>query len=102
MPPDQAISWLQRGGDVVAIAARRPASVSLGLLLTPREHVVARLAASGLTNREIATQLAIAEKTAANHLQRVLEKLDLRSRTQLAARAAELGMTPVDAPPILD
>jgi non-specific serine/threonine protein kinase len=60
--------------------------------LTPREHEVAELAAQGFTNRQIADALVIAEKTVANHLQRVLEKLDLRTRTQLAARAAAFGL----------
>jgi len=62
--------------------------------LTPREREVAQLVARGLTNRQIAGTLVISEKTAANHLQHVLEKLDLRTRTQLAARAPELGLVP--------
>jgi DNA-binding NarL/FixJ family response regulator len=60
--------------------------------LTPREREVAQLVARGLSNRQIAGALVISEKTAANHLQHVLEKLDLRTRTQLAARATELGL----------
>ncbi|HEX2171403.1 MAG TPA: LuxR C-terminal-related transcriptional regulator, partial [Dehalococcoidia bacterium] len=60
--------------------------------LTAREREVALLAARGLTNRQIAQALVIADKTAANHVQHVLEKVDLHSRTQLAARAAELGL----------
>jgi DNA-binding NarL/FixJ family response regulator len=67
--------------------------------LTPREQEVARLAAQGLTNRQIAQALVIAEKTAANHLQHVLEKLALHTRTQLAARAGELGLAPGGAAP---
>jgi predicted ATPase/DNA-binding CsgD family transcriptional regulator len=60
--------------------------------LTPRELDVARLVARGLTNRQVAEALVITEKTAANHLQRVLDKLDIRSRTHLAVRAGELGL----------
>jgi non-specific serine/threonine protein kinase len=60
--------------------------------LTPRERELAELVAQGFTNRQIADALVIAEKTVANHLQRVLEKLDLRTRTQLAARAAAFGL----------
>jgi predicted ATPase/DNA-binding CsgD family transcriptional regulator len=60
--------------------------------LTPREREVARLVARGLTNRQVAESLVITEKTAANHLQHVLDKLDVRSRSQLAARAGELGL----------
>jgi non-specific serine/threonine protein kinase len=62
--------------------------------LTPREREVAQLAAQGLSNRRIAETLVIAEKTAANHLQSALEKLDVHSRSQLAARAVELGLAP--------
>jgi non-specific serine/threonine protein kinase len=67
-----------------------------GHRLTPREREAAQLAAQGLTNREIGAALGVAAKTAANHLQRVLEKLDLRTRTQLAARAEALGLFALD------
>jgi ATP/maltotriose-dependent transcriptional regulator MalT len=60
--------------------------------LTARELEVAGLAAAGLTNRQIGEALVIAEKTAANHVQRVLDKLGLHSRAQLAARSAALGL----------
>ncbi len=53
---------------------------------------MARLAARGLSNRAIAQALAISERTAANHLQRVLDKRSLRSRTPLAARGAAFGL----------
>lgn len=62
--------------------------------LTRREREVARLAAQGLSNRRIAEVLVIAEKTAANHLQNALDKLDVHSRSQLAARAVELRLAP--------
>ena len=60
--------------------------------LTAREREVASLVAKGLSNRQVAKALVVTEKTAANHLQRVLDKLDLHSRAQLAARATELGL----------
>jgi non-specific serine/threonine protein kinase len=65
--------------------------------LTPREHEVARLLARGLTNRAIATELVISEQTAETHVKHVLAKLGLDSRTQLAARAAELGLATSEA-----
>jgi non-specific serine/threonine protein kinase len=65
--------------------------------LTRREREVAQLAAQGLSNRRIAEALVIAEKTAANHLQNALDKLHVHSRSQLAARAVELGLAPASS-----
>ena len=45
---------------------------------------VAELAATGLTNREIASRAAISVKTVESHLGRVYDKLSIRSRTELA------------------
>ncbi len=52
--------------------------------LTPREHEVAELVAHGLTNREIAARLYLSERTAQNHVQHILTKLDLPNRSQIA------------------
>jgi non-specific serine/threonine protein kinase len=60
--------------------------------LTEREREVALLLARGLRNRDISDTLVITEKTAANHVHRVLDKLGVRSRAEVAARAAELGL----------
>jgi DNA-binding NarL/FixJ family response regulator len=47
------------------------------------------LIARGLSNREIAAALTITEKTAANHVDHILTKLDLHSRTQIAVWAVQ-------------
>ncbi|MBN2980180.1 MULTISPECIES: response regulator transcription factor [Cohnella] len=52
--------------------------------LTPREKEIAELVAHGCSNREIAAQLLIGEGTVRNTLSVVLDKLQLRDRTQLA------------------
>jgi DNA-binding CsgD family transcriptional regulator len=53
--------------------------------LTPSELRVARLAASGLTNREIAQALFVTRPTVTTHLGAVYRKLDVNARDQLAA-----------------
>ena len=53
-------------------------------MLTPREREVAELVAHGLTNREIAARLYLSERTAENHVQHILTKLDLSNRSQIA------------------
>lgn len=66
--------------------------------LTPREREIVELVVLGLTNREIAEELCLAEKTVENHVGRILVKLDLPSRTRLAAYAVERGLAGTAAP----
>ncbi len=58
-------------------------------VLTPREREIAWLLARGQTNRQIADGLVISEQTAETHVKRILGKLQLRSRHQVA-EVAEL------------
>jgi predicted ATPase/DNA-binding CsgD family transcriptional regulator len=55
--------------------------------LSRREREIATLVACGLTNRAIAAQLVIAERTAETHVSNILEKLGLETRAQIAAWA---------------
>jgi DNA-binding CsgD family transcriptional regulator len=60
---------------------RRPPSVDDEL--TPQELQVAQMAASGLSNREIAERLYLSHRTVASHLYRIYPKLSITSRNQL-------------------
>jgi DNA-binding CsgD family transcriptional regulator len=60
--------------------------------LTDREVEVLKLVASGMTNRQIASQLKISEKTVARHLSNIFTKLDLSSRSAATAYAYSHGL----------
>jgi len=51
--------------------------------LTPREQEITQLVAQGLTNKDIATQLFLSEKTVRNNISVIMEKLNVSNRTQL-------------------
>ena len=60
--------------------------------LTDREAEVLALVASGKTNREVADELVLSEKTIARHLSNIFAKLDVSTRTEAAAFAFEHGL----------
>jgi predicted ATPase/DNA-binding SARP family transcriptional activator/DNA-binding CsgD family transcriptional regulator len=60
--------------------------------LTDREQEVVVLVAQGFTNRQVSTELGISERTTGNHVARILRKLGLRSRVQIAGWATEHRM----------
>jgi len=60
-------------------------------LLTPRETDVLRAAARGLSNKEIARELDLAEVTIKLHLSAIFRKMGVRSRTEAAMLAAKTG-----------
>jgi DNA-binding NarL/FixJ family response regulator len=60
--------------------------------LTPREHEVLTCITRGQSNRDIAEQLHIAEKTVRLHVSSVLDKMGVRDRTQAAIYAIQRGL----------
>ena len=79
------------GGSVFEGMRRQmaPAGAGADLDLTPRERDIMRLVAQGMDNREIAAGLFLAEGTVRNNISRLLEKLKLKDRTQLAVFAVK-------------
>ncbi|MFP3714696.1 LuxR C-terminal-related transcriptional regulator [Puerhibacterium sp. TATVAM-FAB25] len=71
---------------VEALRRRRPVAPGG---LTPREVEVLRLVATGRTNRAVAAELFLSEKTVARHLSNIFAKLDLSSRAAATAYAYE-------------
>ncbi len=104
VPPSEleaAVHTVHRGGSVLdpAIAARiltevaAPGSGAPGLdQLTTREREVLALLGLGLSNKELAARLFVAEKTVKTHVSAVLSKLRLTDRTQAALFAVHHGL----------
>ncbi|WP_082789221.1 response regulator transcription factor [Tsukamurella pseudospumae] len=95
----EAVRTVGRGGsllDTRAAAAvmkrlREPAPASPLDVLTDQEKVLLGLIGEGMTNRQIAQQMCLAEKTIKNYVSRLLSKLDLERRTQAASLATRLS-----------
>ncbi len=60
--------------------------------LTHREHEVLRLLAAGLTTGDIAANLSISPITVRNHVTKIIEKLDVKTRLQAVVVASRLGL----------
>ncbi|MEV0410510.1 LuxR C-terminal-related transcriptional regulator [Streptomyces sp. NPDC050448] len=67
---------------------REPAD-GTGGPLTPRQWAVARLVAEGLSNREVAGRLVVAQRTVETHVEHILARLSFTSRVQIAAWVTE-------------
>jgi DNA-binding CsgD family transcriptional regulator len=82
--------WVERAQAELRRVGRRPTD---GDELTPTERRIAELAASGMTNREVAQRAFVSPKTVEANLARVYRKLGIRSRAELGARIGS-GTTP--------
>jgi len=96
MPLERAIEYAlseeeeqQESPTLVPVAEPPPPADGRAEHLTPREQEVALLVARGLTNRRIASELSISERTVENHVHKILKKLGFTSRAGIAAWAAQ-------------
>ena len=81
-----AAPWVSRAeSELRATVGRRASEVAPHASLTHRELEVATMAATGLTNGQIADQLRLSPRTVATHLSRALTKFGLSSRAALAS-----------------
>ena len=64
--------------------------------LTSRENEVLQLVAKGLTNQEIGRVFGISDNTARNHVNRIIEKLEVSDRTEAATIAIRQGLVSTD------
>lgn len=80
------------GESVAQRLGGRAATRADGAQLTRRELEVLRLVSIGRTNREIAGELFISQRTVDMHVRNLLGKLDCRSRVEASHRAGELGL----------
>jgi DNA-binding NarL/FixJ family response regulator len=67
--------------------------------LTPREVEILALLVDGFTNKEIALRLSVSPRTVETHVERVLGKLEVRSRSRAIAKALRLGIVAFDDAP---
>ena len=97
MSPEQAIGYALSKGEeerdppttLIAVAEQQLATDERAQRLTRREQEIALLVGRGLTNRQIALELSISERTVENHVGKILKKLGFPSRARVATWVAQ-------------
>ena len=100
---DNAIAVFERNGPRFEARLARAYVASRGeaatpkqpdelLDLTPREREILGLLSEGLTNKEMAARLVVSPRTVETHVERVLGKLGVASRSRAIAKALRLGL----------
>lgn len=96
---EAAAAAFERLGAVVDVhvnGGRGPGAVASESPLTAREAELLRLVAAGLTNRGIATELCVSEKTVERHLSNIFRKLGVSSRAAASVHAVRHGLAEPD------
>lgn len=86
-------TWLQPEIATKLLAGMRSREHSIDTILSKREQQVLSLIAQGQTNKDIANNLFISERTVKFHVSAILEKLDVRNRTEAALLANEQNIS---------
>jgi DNA-binding CsgD family transcriptional regulator len=88
-----AVPWMMRARQELRAAGLSQPSADdrLPAILTPQEYEIARLAASGLTNKEIGTRLYLSHRTVSAHLYRIFPKLGVTARAALRDALDDVG-----------
>jgi DNA-binding NarL/FixJ family response regulator len=94
VPPDLRQRFRQRAGKLIPSERRSTTSSAAYDQLTPRETEIIQQIVLGRTNQQIADELYVTVKTVEAHITRILSKLDMTSRTQIAIWAVENNLTP--------
>ncbi len=97
MSPEQAIEYALSADEPAPPATSMPEELPPPTL-SRREREVALLIARGLTNRRIAKELSISERTVTTHVYHILKKLGATSRAQVAAWIVEQQLLPEEGP----
>jgi DNA-binding NarL/FixJ family response regulator len=86
---EYALSKEEETHPLASPAPEEPSAGQAPVALTRREREVATLVSRGLTNRQVAKELYLSERTIENHISKILRNLDLASRTEIAVWATE-------------
>ncbi|NBE06413.1 response regulator [Paragemmobacter ruber] len=77
---------------LASMQGRGPREVPEAEALVPREAEILRLVATGRSNKEIARELDLQEKTVKHYMTNILQKLQVRNRVEAALKAREMGL----------
>ena len=93
MAPEEAARYALSGEEPAPRSGSGgpPSATQTGKKLTRREGEVAKLVARGLTNRQIASELFVSERTVATHVGRILKKLGVHSRDRVKDLLSDRG-----------